>query len=80
MRNLHSIMDNLCHRDQAGEGQPTEALHHIECNLQILSIVLYPSALLEPLDDVLQRTCSGDVTSTEKPYVLPKSRQPLQTH
>ena len=29
-------LDDLCHRVQAGEGQPTEALHCIECKLQKL--------------------------------------------
>ena len=47
-------LDDLCHRVQAGKGQPTEALNHIECELQRLSIVFHPSALLEPLDNVLQ--------------------------
>ena len=46
-------LDDLCHRVQAGEGQPTEALNCIEHELQRLSIALCPSALLEPLDDVL---------------------------
>ena len=48
-------LDNLCHRVQAGEGQPKEALHHIECELQRLSIVLHPSALPEPLDFTIHR-------------------------
>ena len=45
-------LDDLCHRVQAGDGQPTEALHHIEHELQRLSIALCPSAPPEPLDDV----------------------------
>ena len=48
-------LDDLCHRFQAGEGQPAEVLHCIECKLQRLSIALCSSALLEPLDDVLQQ-------------------------
>ena len=35
-------LDDLDHRVQAGEGQPNEALHHIECELQKLSITLCP--------------------------------------
>ena len=31
---LNRELDDLCHRVQAGEGQPTEALYHIECELQ----------------------------------------------
>ena len=48
-------LDDLHQRIQAGEGQPMEVLHHIECELQRLSITLHPSAPLEPLDDVLQQ-------------------------
>ena len=29
-------LDDLCHRVQAGEGQPMETLHCIECELQRL--------------------------------------------
>ena len=39
----------------AGEGQPMEAIHHIECDLHILSLALCPSAPPEPLNDVLQQ-------------------------
>ena len=49
LTNLTWELDDLLHRVQAGEGQLTEALHHIECKLQRLSIVLCPSALPEPL-------------------------------
>ena len=52
---LTQNLDDLCHRVQAGEGEPTEALNCIECKLQRLSIALHPSALPEPLDDVLQQ-------------------------
>ena len=48
-------LDDLCHRVQAGEGQPTEALHHIECKMQRLSIALCPSAPPEPLNDILKQ-------------------------
>ena len=47
--------DDLHHRVQAGERQPAEALHHIECKLQRLSIALHPPAPLEPLDDMLKQ-------------------------
>ena len=46
---------DLCHRVQAVEGQPTEALYHKECKLQRLSIALHPSAPLEPLNNVLKQ-------------------------
>ena len=59
-------LDDLCHRVQAGEGQPTEALYHIEHKLQRLSISLCPSAPPEPLNDILKQYMDT--------YVLPKSR------
>ena len=65
---LAQELDDLCHRFQAGEGQTAEALHHIECKLQRLSVVLCPSALPEPLDDVLQQytetLCSAQKQTT----------------
>ena len=48
-------LDDLCHRFQAGEGQPMDVLHHIEHKIQRLSIALCPSVPLEPLDDVLRQ-------------------------
>ena len=47
-------LDNLCQWVQAGEGQPSEALNHIEHKLQRLSISLHPSAPPEPLEEVLK--------------------------
>ena len=65
---LTQNLDDLCHRVQAGKGQPKEALNHIECKIQRLSIVLHPSALPEPLDDVLQQytetLCSAQKQTT----------------
>ena len=55
LTNLTQELDDLYHRVQAGEGQPTETLHHIECKLQRLSIVFHPSTPPEMLDDVLQQ-------------------------
>ena len=56
-------LNDLCQCVQVREGQPTEALHHIECKLARLSIALHPSAPPEPLDDVLKQymdtLCSG---------------------
>ena len=66
--NLTWELDDLYHRVQAGEGQPAEALHHIECKLQRLSITLCPSALPKPLNDVLQQytetLCSAQKQTT----------------
>ena len=48
-------LDDLHHRVQTGEGQPMEALHHIECKFQRLLIALHPSGPPEPLDDGLKQ-------------------------
>ena len=48
-------LDDLHLRVQAGESQPMEALHHIECELQKLSMALCPSVPLELLNDVPQQ-------------------------
>ena len=48
-------LDDICYRVQAAEGQPVEALHHIEHKLQRLFIALHPSAPLEPLNDILKQ-------------------------
>ena len=42
-------------RIETAEGQPMEAINHLECELHRLSLALSPSALPEPLDDVLQQ-------------------------
>ena len=61
-------MDDLHHRFQAGEGQPTKAIHCIECKLQQLPIVLHPSAPPEPLNNILQQytetLCSAQKQTT----------------
>ena len=48
-------MDDLHRQVQAGEGQPSEALNHIECQLQRLSISLCPSTPPEPLEDMFKQ-------------------------
>ena len=47
-------LNDLHHNVQVGEGQTTEALHHIEHELQRLSIALCQSAPPEPLSNVLK--------------------------
>ena len=68
LEHLTQELDDLCHSIQAGEGQPAEALNHIECKLQRLSIVLHPSAPPETLKDVLQQytetLCSAQKQTT----------------
>ena len=55
LANITWELDDLCHRVQVGEGQPTEALDCVECELQWLSIALHPSAPPETLNDVLRQ-------------------------
>ena len=55
LANLTQELDDLHHRVQAQEGQPAEALHHIEEELQRLTIALCPSAPPEPLNGVLRQ-------------------------
>ena len=47
-------LDDLHQRIQAEEGQPTESLHHIEQELQQLSISLNLPTHTEPLEEVLK--------------------------
>ena len=46
-------IDDLHQQVQDGEGQPTETLNHIECELQKLSIALHPPAPTKPLGEVI---------------------------
>ena len=55
LANLTWELDDLCHRVQAGEHQPAEALHCIEQELQRISIALCPSAPPEPLNNVVRQ-------------------------
>ena len=52
---ITSELDDLSYQVQAEEGQPVEALHHIEQKIQRLSLTLHPSAPMEPLEDVLKQ-------------------------
>ena len=62
-------LDDLCHRVQAGEGQPTEALYCIEHKLQRLSIAFSPLAPLEPLDDILKQYMDILCSAQKQTYV-----------
>ena len=68
LKTLTQDLDDLCHRVQAGKGQPTEAINCIECELHRLSLALHSSALPEPLDDVPQQytetLCSAQKQTT----------------
>ena len=55
LKALTRNLDDLQHRVENAEGPPMEAIHHLEHELCILSLTFQPSALPEPLDEVLQQ-------------------------
>ena len=55
LKTLTRELDNLWHRVETAEGQPTEAINHLEYELYRLSLMLCSSAPPEPIDDVLQQ-------------------------
>ena len=56
----------LWHMAEANETQPTEAISHLECKLNRLTLTLCPSAPLEPLDKVLQQYTDTLCTAQKK--------------
>ena len=55
LKALTRDLDDLQHRIEAAEGQPTEATSHLEHEFYRLSLAFCPSAPLEPVDDILQQ-------------------------
>ena len=66
LRTLTRELDHLWHRIETAKGQPMEAINHLEHELHRLSLVLMPSAPLEPLDDVLQQYTETLCTAQKK--------------
>ena len=68
LKALTRNLDDLQHRVENAEGQPMEAIHHLECELHRLSLTLQPSAPPESLDEVLQQytetLCSAQKQTT----------------
>ena len=68
LRDLTTKVDHLQHKIEVTEGQPTEAINCLECELCRLSLALHPSALPELLDEVLQHytetLCTAEKKST----------------
>ena len=68
MKALTRNLDDLQHQVGTAEGQPMEAIHHLECNLNRLSLTFQPSAPPKPLDEVLQQymeiLCSAQKQTT----------------
>ena len=67
-KDLTRNLDDLQHRVENAEGQPMEAIHHLEHELHRLSLTFQPSAPPEPLDEVLQQytdtVCSAQEQTT----------------
>ena len=55
LRDLTNEVDHLQHKIEVIEGRPTEAINCLEHKLCRLSLALCPSALPEPLDEVLHQ-------------------------
>ena len=55
LRELMNEVDHLQNKVEATENQPTEAISYLECKLHRLTLALHPSALQEPLNEVLQQ-------------------------
>ena len=68
LKPLTRNLDNLQYRGENTEGQPMEAIHHLECELHRLSLTLQPSAPPELLDEVLHKytetLCSAQKQTT----------------
>ena len=69
LKALTRNLDDLWHRGENANGQPMEAIYHLEHELHRLSLTLQPSALPEPLDEVLQQ-CTETLCSAQKQPLL----------
>ena len=66
LRDLTHEVDYLWHKVEANESRPTEAISHLECELNRLILTLCPSAPPEPLDKVLQQYMQTLFTAQKK--------------
>ena len=66
MRDLTNEVDYLRYKVEANETWPTEAISHLECELNRLTLTLHPSAPPEPLDEVLQQYTETSCTAQKK--------------
>ena len=66
MRELTNKVDHLWHKVEATENQATEAISCLEHELHRLTLALCPSALPEPLDEVLQQYTKTLCTAQKK--------------
>ena len=63
-------IDYLQHKVDANETQPIEAISHLEYELNRLTVTLCPSALPEPLDEVLQQYTDTSCTAQKKTFFV----------
>ena len=66
LRDLTNKVDHLQQKIEVAKGQPSEAINCLECELHRLSLALHPSALPEPLDDILQQYTETLCTAQKK--------------
>ena len=75
LKALTRNLDDLWHKVENAEGQPMEAIKHLECERHRLSLTLQPSAPPEPLDEVLEQymvtLCSAQKQTTFANTLIP---------
>ena len=66
LKTLTTEFDNLCHRVETAEGQPTEPINNLEHELHRLSLAFHSSAPPKPLDEVLQQYTETSCTAQKQ--------------
>ena len=66
LRDLTNEIDYLRQKVEANETLAMDAISHLECELNRLALTLHPSALLGPLDEVLQQYTDTLCTAQKK--------------
>ena len=66
LRDLTNEIDYLQQKVKANETQPMDAINHLGCEHNRLALTLCPSALPEPLDEVLQQYTDSLCTAQKK--------------
>ena len=71
-------LDDLCQQVQAEEGQPSEALNHIERELQRPSILLNPQVHNQPLAEVIKHYTNTLCSAQKQTNLMNSSLQDIQ--
>ena len=66
LRDLTHEIDHLQQNVKANKTKPMDAITHLECKLNRLTLTLCPSTLAEPLDEVLQQYTDTLCTAQKK--------------